>query len=76
MTSEHHRDVGFLGRNVGSLSGSLEEPDISFVNRIIRLDRKCRKCRVFVTGESSGEFEKNRQLRPKTSQPVDNNGLE
>ena len=76
MTGERQRDVGFLVRNVGSLSGFLEEPDNSFSNRIIRLDRKCRKCRVFLTGESGGEFEKNGELRLKSVQPVDNTGLE
>ena len=76
MIGKYQRDVGFLIRNVGPLSGFLEEPDTSFVNRIIRLDRKCRKCRVFLTGESGGEFEKNGELRLKSVQPVDNTGLE
>jgi hypothetical protein len=76
MTGEHQRDVGFLVRNVGFLSGFLEKPDISFANRIIRLDRKCRECRVSVTGESRGEIEKNRQFRLKSSQSIDNTGLE
>jgi len=49
--------VGFLGGNVGSVSGFLEEPDISFANRIICLGRKCRECRVFLAGERRQEFE-------------------
>ena len=57
MTGKGQSDVGFLARNVGSLSGFLEEPDISFANRISRLGRKCRECRVFLTGERCQEFE-------------------
>jgi hypothetical protein len=70
MTGKGRRDVGFLIRNVGSLSGFSEEPDSSFTNRISRLDQKCRKCRVFVTGESSGELETNRQLRSNLLKPL------
>jgi hypothetical protein len=40
--------VGFLAGNVGSVSGFLEEPDISYVNRISRLGRKCREGQVFL----------------------------
>ena len=76
MIGEPQRDVGFLVRNVGSLSGFLEEPDSSFANRISRLDQKCRKCRVFLAGEISGEFQKNRQLRFRPAQAIDNTGLE
>jgi len=70
MTGKGRRDVGFLIRNVGSLSGFSEEPDSSFTNRISRLDQKCRKCRVFVTGESSGELETNRRLRSNMLKPL------
>jgi hypothetical protein len=70
MIGKYRRDVGFLIRNVGSLSGFSEEPDSSFTNRISRLDHKCRKCRVFVTGESSGELETNRQLRSNLLKPL------
>ena len=70
MAGEGQRDVGFLARNVGSMAGFLEEPDTSCANRISRLDQKCRKCRVFVTGESSGELETNRQLRSSLPKPL------
>jgi len=70
MTGEHQRDVGFLGRNVGSVSGFSEEPDRSFTNRISRLDQNCRKCRVSITGESCGELETNRQLRSNLLKPL------
>jgi hypothetical protein len=76
MTGELQRDVGFLVRNVGSLSGFLEEPDTSFANRISRLGWECRVCRVCIAGESYREFENNRQLRSKPFQSVDNTGLE
>ena len=45
---EGQRDVGFLARNVGSMAGFLEEPDISFANRFSRLGRKCREWQVFL----------------------------
>ena len=70
MIGKCQRDVGFLIRNVGSLSGFLAEPDTSFANRISRLDQKCRKCRVSITGESCGEFETNRQLRSNLLKPL------
>ena len=70
MIGKCQRDVGFLIRNVGSLSGFLAEPDTSFANRISRLDQKCRKCRVSITGESCGEFETNRQLRSSLLKPL------
>jgi hypothetical protein len=76
MTGKGQRDVGFLARNVGSMAGFLEEPDTRFANRISRLGRECRKCRVFTTGESCGEFEKNRRLPSRSSQSIDNTGLE
>jgi hypothetical protein len=57
MSGEMRRGVGFLAGNVGSVSGFREEPDTSFANRISRLDRKCRKCQVFLAGESRGGFE-------------------
>jgi hypothetical protein len=58
MTSEGQRDVWFLTRNVGSVSGFLQEPDTSFANRLSSLGRKCRECQVFLVGESCGEIEK------------------
>ena len=75
MIGKGQRDVGFLARNVGSLSGFLEEPDMSCANRISRLDQKCRKCRVLIAGESCQEFEKDCQLRSRSSQSFDNTGL-
>ena len=58
MFGEGWRSVGFLVANVGWVSGFLEEPDIGFTNRIIRLGRKCRECQVFLGGETCGEIEK------------------
>jgi hypothetical protein len=75
MTGKGQRDVGFLARNVGSMAGFLEEPDTRFANRISRLGLKCRKCRVLIAGESCQEFEKNCQLRSRSSQSSDNTGL-
>ena len=76
MSGEGQRDVGFLARNVRSVSGLLEEPDTRFANRISRLGLKCRKCRVLIAGESCQEFEKDCQLRYRSSQSIDNTGLE
>jgi hypothetical protein len=70
MTGKGQSDVGFLARNVGSLSGFLEEPDMSCANRISRLDQKCRKCRVSITGESCGELETNRKLQSNLLNPL------
>jgi hypothetical protein len=75
MTGKGQRDVGFLARNVGSMAGFLEEPDTRFPNRISRLGRECRKCRVLIAGEICQEFEKDCQLRSRSSQSSDNTGL-
>ena len=75
MTGKGQGDVGFLARNVGSMAGFLEEPDTRFANRISRLGLKCRKCRVLIAGESCQEFEKDCQLRSRSSQSFDNTGL-
>ena len=75
MTGKSQRDVGFFARNVGSMAGFLEEPDTRFANRISRLGRECRKCRVLIAGESRHEFEKDCQLRSRSSQSFDNTGL-
>ena len=75
MTGKGQGDVGFLARNVGSMAGFLEGPDIRFASRISRLGRECRKCRVLVAGESCQEFEKDCQLRYRSSQSFDNTGL-
>jgi hypothetical protein len=56
MLSECQRDVGFLARDVGSVSGFFRKPDISFANGISRLSQKCRECRVFLGGESAREI--------------------
>jgi hypothetical protein len=48
MFGEGQRDVGFLVRNVGLMSGFLKEPDTGFTNRISGLHGKCRECRVFL----------------------------
>ena len=53
MFSEGGRDVGFLVENVGWMSGSLQEPDIGFINRISDLQTKCRECRVLLGVETS-----------------------
>ena len=55
MFSDSQRNVGFLVRNVRSMAGFLEKPDISFDRTINGLQEKCREWQVFLVGESCPE---------------------
>jgi hypothetical protein len=62
MFGDERRNVGFLVRNVGSMSGFLKEPDISFRSDINGLRRKCREWQVFLEGECCHEIAKDANL--------------
>jgi hypothetical protein len=62
MFGDRRRNVGFLVGNVGSMSGFLKEPDISFLSDINVLRGKCREWQVFLEGERCHEIAKNANL--------------
>jgi len=57
MFSDCRPNVGFLGGNVGSMSGFFEEPDIDCFNITNDLRHKCRECRVLLGVETSHKSE-------------------
>jgi hypothetical protein len=57
MLGEGRPNVGFFARNVGSVSGFLEAPDIGFINKINGLRKRCRECQVLLGVETSGKNE-------------------
>ena len=59
ILDDRRRNVGFLVRNVGSVSGFSEEPDIGFLRRINGLHGKCREWQVFLARERCHEITEN-----------------
>jgi hypothetical protein len=62
MLGDRPQNVGFLGGNVGWLSGFSEEPDISFFRPINGLHGECREWQVSLARESCHEITKNANL--------------
>jgi hypothetical protein len=62
MFSDHWRNVRFLARNVGWMSGFSKESDIGLFRLINGLRGKCREWQVFLEGEICHEIAKSQNI--------------